>query len=309
MRRGRRQAERLEIAAHRRDAKANSEVTLRVSSVIVAILLDATVATGFCMADSVKERWLTLTFLPQETIGESVPTLNAAVTARPVTLSSFEDGRAQQEADVVGQGTDDNDHPFPWRTTDSIPDYARRVLLRAASGWGIRLEDDADLRLAIRLVRFWVQEKDQAVGSTYAAEVRVGFEIRDASDRVLGSGVVFGSTHRYGRKRSADNCNEVLSDAMKEAYAHLFDDASLQTAWSRADANAGGTSQLISASTLLAELVQLKQQGFGPEVLIRYVKLKTISPPLSAQDLLDWKAAGVEDAVTAAALERTSGGK
>lgn len=281
---------------------------MRAIAVMVAVSSCVGAAMGFSLADSVKERVLNLSFVPQESTGEHAPSLAPSMATRSVSLSSFRDDRPRSEADLVGEGTDDDDHPFPWRASGSVVDFARGVFVRTASGWGIRLEDGQDLLLTVRLVRYYVQEKDQAVGSTYASDVRIGFELKTAAGKTLSSGVVSGSAHRYGRKRSADNCNEVLSDALKEAYAGLFDDASLQAAWSGTRTHPGTTGRTISAPALLAELVKLRSQGLGPEVLIGYVKQQTLSPPLSAQDVIDWKGAGMSESVIAAALERASEG-
>jgi len=182
-------------------------------------------------ADNVKEKTLTLQFVPQESTGTSAPTLAGGMVERAVSVT-FEDARPPSEVSQVGEGTDDHDNLFPWHSTNSVLGFATEVFHRTAVGWGIQESEGADLTLALRITRFFVMEKDQAVGSTYAADVRVGFALKDRAGVVLADGVSAGSARRYGRKRSGENCNEVLSDAIKEAYAHLFDQPNLQTAWS-----------------------------------------------------------------------------
>ncbi|HYS04425.1 MAG TPA: serine protease [Candidatus Dormibacteraeota bacterium] len=182
-------------------------------------------------ADSVTERSLTLQFVPQESTGSSAPTLAGGMANRAVAVT-FEDVRPPSEAAAVGEGTDDHDHLFPWHSTNSVMEFATEVFHRTSVAWGIQESAGADLTLALRITRFFVTEKDQAVGSTYAAEVRIGFALKDRAGAVLADGASAGSARRYGRKRSGENCNEVLSDAIKEAYANLFDNPNLQAAWS-----------------------------------------------------------------------------
>jgi uncharacterized lipoprotein YajG len=197
------------------------EVAMKRFAWAAAALLAMSMANGFSSADSVKERTLALQFVPQEATGSSSPTLGEGIASRPVGLT-FEDKRPPTEVAVVGEGTDDDDHLFPWVSTTSVPEFAKEVFVRTVQGWGVRIEQGSDLTLAVRLARFFVSEKDQAVGSSYTAEVRVAFELKGKDGSLLSSGVSAGDARRYGRKRSAENCNEVLSDALKAAYANLL---------------------------------------------------------------------------------------
>jgi len=273
-----------------------------LSTMVVVFTISA--AIGPSRADSVKERTLALQFVPQETTGSSSPTLREGITGRPVGLT-FEDKRPPLEVGLVGEGTDDDDRLFPWRSTSPIPDFVKGVFIRTVQGWGIRIEEDADLMLVVRLTRFFVAEKDQAVGSSYAADVRVAFELKGRDGKLLNSGVASGDARRYGRKRSADNCNEVLSDAMKKAYANLFDQPGLQTAWSGKEVGFSTQAQAITPSALLVELTDLKRQGFSSDLLIGYVNQRVLSAPLSAQDMMEWKKAGLPESVIQAALDRS----
>lgn len=270
----------------------------------MVLVLTISMPTGLSSADSVKERTLALQFVPQETTGSSLPTLGEDIASRPIDLT-FEDKRPPSETALVGEGTDDDDHLFPWRSTTPIPEFAKEVFVRTAQGWGVQIQQGADLMLAVRLTRFFVSEKDQAVGSNYTADVRVAFELKGHDGALLSSGVASGDARRYGRKRSADNCNEVLSDATKEAYANLFDQPGLQAAWSGKEVRSSTKPQAKSARALLLEVTGLKNQGFSSELLIRFINQQVLVAPLSAQDLVEWKEAGLPESVIQAALERS----
>ncbi len=274
------------------------------TSVMTASLI-LSMAMGSATAGAAKEHTLTLQFTPQETTGSSAPGAFDDMASRPVSLQ-FEDDRPASEKPVVGEGTDDSDRPFPWRATNSPSDFANEVFVRTAQGWGVRFDQSAPLVLAVRLTRFFVSEKDQAVGSTFAAEVRVAFELRDRSDAVLASGTAGGDARRYGRARSADNCNEVLSDAMKHAYATLFDHPGLKAAWSGRGSAPESKSQGISPAMLLSDVVALKNQGLTSDLIIRYINQQALATPLNAQDLGEWKKAQLPETVIQAALERSA---
>jgi hypothetical protein len=101
----------------------------------------------------------------------------------------------------------------------------------------------------------------------------------------------------------------VLSDALKEAYSNALSDTGLQLASS--GKAVGGTAKPaaegISPAQLLTELVDLQKQGFGTDVLVRYVNQKTLSAEMTAKDLGQWKQAGMPQEVIKAALDRSPG--
>lgn len=259
------------------------------------------------VASKERDRTLSLSFVPQESTGASSPALSGAQTARPVAVT-FEDGRVLDDKTVVGDGTgDDDDERFAWRTTDDVPAFAEKILRESLASWGIEIRDDADLVLHVRLAKFMVSERDQAVGSMYAASVNVAVELRSSSGAGIGRGMGSGDARRYGRKRSPENCMEVLSDAMQEAYAAFLSQPELQKAWSGEAAGAapGAAPDTLSPPELLREILRLKALGFGPEVLAAYVRQKSLTRSFTPEDLLEWKAAGIGEDLIGAALERS----
>ena len=55
---------------------------------------------------------------------------------------------------------------------------------------------------------------------------------------------------------------------------------------------------------LLADVKRLRREQVGTALLVEYVSKQTLSSPFSANDLVQWKKAGVPEPVTAAALQR-----
>lgn len=282
------------------------------------VVLATWIAGGPSIADSGNERRLTLRFVPQETTGSSSPTLPEGATSRSVSLA-FDDARPPSEISVVGEGENDDDEVFPWRATSSVRDFAAEVFLRTAREWGVSFDKGAGLVLSVRLKRFFVSETDQPVGSSYLAEVRVAYELEEAGGNILTSGVASGSARRYGRSRNADNCNEVLSDAMKRAYANLLDQPRLQAAWlgeesspgaemlsDRGEARDRSSSAAVSPGALLSEVVRLQGEGLGSDILISYIRQQVLTAPLTAEDLVHWKRAGLPESVIQAALDRSA---
>ena len=97
--------------------------------------------------------------------------------------------------------------------------------------WGLHLEPPAARILIIQLTRFNLDESNKALGSVYGTEVKFAFVLKDAKGSSLLEGATSGTAHRYGHAHNVDNCNEVLSDALKEAFSNVLGDAQLQSAW------------------------------------------------------------------------------
>jgi len=255
---------------------------------------------------------VTLRYSPQESVGTSVPALAADISERPVRLSIV-DGRTGSDPAIIGESTDDDDRNWPVRVKNDLVAWANEVLTKNAGDWGIRTAPDAPLSLTGKLTRFHIGESNKALGSTYNADVAVSFTLADSHGRTLWSGTAQGDATRYGKSRSEENVNEVLSDAMKEVYANALAEPALQDAWLGKPASGSGgsatsatsaTSAPMAPADLLSELIKLKKQGFGTDLLVDYIHQHTVSAPLSADELVKWKQAGMPDEVIKAALDR-----
>jgi len=268
---------------------------------------------------------ITLRFDPQQTIAGDAPDTVAAFRTQAARFV-VEDGRPLDDPALIGEGTDDDDNRFDVLARNSVPDYASDVLRDTTRQWGILSADDAELVLHAKLIRFWVAESNKPVGSTYNADVEIEARLDGPGGKTLWDGSVSGDASRYGRKASEDNYNEVISDALNEALANLFDARGLQNAWaegataapraeapppapapkSKPAAPAKPTSGPgVTPDALLVELLDLQRQEFSTELLVTYVEQKTISREFNADDLLAWKEAGLPEKVIQAALARS----
>jgi hypothetical protein len=198
---------------------------LRFAAAVLIVLVSASLFAR----DTKRELGVNLKFMPQEGVQSESPDLTQAVLDRSVRIV-VEDARGG-DALSIGEGTNDDDATFPIRATEEVLPYLSATVQEIAGDWGVKTSDAADRVLTLRVTRFEVEESNKAVGSTYAAEVKLTYTLADRGRKTLAEGAASGSAHRYGRARSADNCNEVLSDALKEALATTLSDARLQHAW------------------------------------------------------------------------------
>ncbi|HJW91994.1 MAG TPA: SHOCT domain-containing protein [Thermoanaerobaculia bacterium] len=198
-------------------------------ALINAALMCVCSAAAFARGN-LKELTVPLKYVPQEGVHAASPDLQSGVLSTPVDIR-FEDARRQDDPLLIGQGTGGDDKQFPVHADRSVIDYVRESLTDTAKQWGLHVEPSAARVLVVQLTRFSIDESNKALGSVYGTEVKFAFALKDAKGSVLAEGATSGTAHRYGHAHSVDNCNEVLSDALKEAFSNVLSNADLQSAW------------------------------------------------------------------------------
>jgi hypothetical protein len=258
---------------------------------------------------------LTLQSPPQEAAGDAAAA--AAFADHPAKVMVVE-GRTGADLTAIGEISDHADKTFPIHAANDAVAWADGAFKKSAAAAGIRVSPDAPLALTAKLTRLNLVATTKAFGSVYNAEIQLTYALTDGRGRTLWQGAAEGSANRYGKARSAENANEVLGDAVKEAFGNVLNDAGLQGAWggkgtpkpvalASPAAAAPVATAAMSPADLLADLVKLKKQGFTTDLLVDYVNKKTLSRTLSADDLVKWKTAGMPQEVIKAAMDRAKG--
>jgi hypothetical protein len=187
---------------------------------------------------NLKELTVPLKFAAQEGVQSESPNIQPAVLRTAVVIR-VEDARKLDDALLIGEGTGGNDKTFPIHADRPVAPFVEETLTGVAKEWGLSLATPAARTLVVQITRFYVDESNKALGSVFAAEVKLAFILKDSAGRTLAEASSVGDAHRYGHAHSPENCNEVLSDALKEAFAGAFEDSSLQTAWASGKRSAG----------------------------------------------------------------------
>jgi hypothetical protein len=97
-----------------------------------------------------------------------------------------------------------------------------------------------------------------------------------------------------------------MSIALRAALAQGLSAVKLETAVPSAAAPvvaapASAPSIAIEPDALLADLTRLKADGVADDVLVAYVEQRRLSRPLTVDEILSWKNAGIPDAAIKAA--------
>lgn len=198
---------------------------------LLALLTFSMAASVFGRGATPKELVVDLKFKPQEGVKSSTANIPPSMMEKSVEIRVVEK-RNESDARVIGTGTGGDDKSFPIKASSDIKPYVEETLESVAKNFGLKVnEKGADRVLVVTVTRFFIDESNKALGSVYSSEVKLGYSLKSSGGRQLTEGATTGSAHRYGRAHSAENINETLSDALKEAFANILDESKLQDAW------------------------------------------------------------------------------
>ncbi len=229
--------------------------------------------------------------LPKKSEKQAVapPTMAPLFTAGPISLS-VEDGRGAEDPAIVGGQRIEGVDVYTWRSARPVAPAVELQVSQLLRGWSVRVAPDADFKLRLALMKYYVNERSDTFGSTYFGEVRFTVSLTDRADRVLWTGEASGESKRPGIDARASMCNEALSYALSRAVAQGLAAVKLETEAPVAPETA------IEPEALLADLTRLLAGGVTQDVLVAYVEQRKLTRPLTVDEILSWKNAGIPDA-------------
>jgi hypothetical protein len=133
-----------------------------------------------------------------------------------VYVAPVQDGRT--EKDRIGENRE-NTPPTPIYGDSSPTEFVRAGVIEQLKNDGVTIvqsADGADAVLAMTLNRFWAQESPN-----YDAQVILAVEVRGRGGAALWSGTASGHDGTFGRSLSAENYQQVLSNALANAVSGL----------------------------------------------------------------------------------------
>ncbi len=139
-----------------------------------------------------------------------------AQTPGRVYVAPVQDGRT--EKDRIGENRE-NTPPTPVYGDSSPTEFVRTAVVEQLKNDGVTIvqsADGADAVLAMTLNRFWAQESPN-----YDAQVILAVEVRNRGGAALWSGTTSGHDGTFGRSLSAENYQQVLSNALANAVSGL----------------------------------------------------------------------------------------
>jgi hypothetical protein len=275
-----------------------NKVNRRIPAVLAAILV-ASAAAG-----AAKPITLALKLPPKPVFPQ--PEMAALLTAGPLKLE-VTDARGVNDPDVVGAMRERGEDRYLWKSGGPVAPAVKEMAKQLLRDWSIQVDSEAEFGLKLSLRAYSVTEKPETFGSTYVADVRFDVAYVDRTGSSLWTGEASGNAKRSGVDARAAMCNEALSVALRAALAKAMSSVKLETAApaaAPAAASAGAPPPApirIEPDVLFADLTRLKAGSVADDVLVAYVEGRTLSRPLTVDEILRWKDAGIPDAAIKAA--------
>jgi hypothetical protein len=235
----------------------------------------------------------------------AAPQLAPLLAAGPLALVLV-DARGVEFPELVGAQRTKGTDVYVWRSTQPIAPAVAAMASQILAGWSVRTVPDADLTLNLSMMKYDVNERSDTFGSTYIAEVRLMVSLTDRAQGVLWTGEATGQSKEPGVDARSAMCNSVLSKALRSALAQALSSMTLDTAPPSVPAPAEAAQVVappiaIEPEALLADLTRLLAGGVTQDVLVAYIEQRKLTRPLSVDEILQWKNAGIPDAAIRAA--------
>lgn len=259
----------------------------RAESIVIGALLVVVGCSRFAT-----EKRIELRFMPKENVTANIPAGEGLSASRAIEVLPLTDARALSDRTLVGENRE-HSTAVPIRANSSVEEFATVVLRKCLGEWGVRL-GPGDLLLHGEITNLLVTE-DQ----TYSTAVSMRFRLEDRAGKTLWEGVVMGDAHQWGSSFKEENYNEEISDALKRTYANLVSSAGFQRAWIGLVAV---NESAVSTQEVKAKILEMMAAGVSEETIVSYVRGAKLSRPLNAEEILDWKKAGIAEQVIRAAL-------
>ncbi|MCE7958598.1 MAG: hypothetical protein DYH06_11775 [Acidobacteria bacterium ACB2] len=245
-----------------------------------------------------------LAFTPSDEIQDVRPKdLDASALQVPLAFELLSDARSGDRTRIAENREDDA--PIPMFTHSDVPGFVTAAMKTCFVRWGGIEKADAPKRLRGELVRLFVVETGR-----YRSEMQARLRLEDAAGKVLWEGSLVGAAEKYGRSRKPENYREVISDTVMDLTAKLLADPGFRAAWVGRPAGAAGegaapagrAQRRLEPEAAKAEVLALMREGFAEATLVDYARGTELTRALSAAEMIDWKRAGIPQAVISAFL-------
>jgi hypothetical protein len=236
----------------------------------------------------------------------------AASGTRPLRIAPLLDTRNVPFRDQIGENRESETRPIqifaaesfkpskssaPVPTENPVADFATSVFRSCLSEWNVPMSPTAELLLRGRIEILRVIEENRYHGT---AAVRF---LLESSGTVLWEGVAKGEGSTYGHSLSQENYSITVSDALRATYANLLSNTEFQNAWrGAASAVARTDPETKGRADLKARVLRMMGEGISSDVIAAWLKSVKVSPPLSDEEILDWKRSGISQEIIKAAL-------
>jgi len=233
----------------------------------------------------------------------AAPEVPALLAAGPVSLA-VDDARKGDNPSIVGVEQEKGHDVYNWTSAQPVAPLVAKMAAGVLAGWSVRVAEGAPLTLKLSMTTFYVTERADTFGSTYFADVHFKATLVDQTGAAIWSGDANGSSKMPGLDGRASEANTAFSIALREALAGMMSSAKLENAAPPVQImTAPSISTAMSPEKLFSDLTRLKSAGATEDALLEYAQGHKPARALTVEEILQWKNAGLPDAVIKAATQ------
>lgn len=263
---------------------------------LAVFILGAQSASGGLLVD--------LRFIPTEPLRDHAPEIGSLRLPAVGTVTDVREG----ERAVIG-ANQEKPASVVVRSSTLVEEFAQNGLESIVAAWAQSRPRNDSLILTARILRFQVIETNR-----YRGELELAFELSERGGVTVWKGTGSGTSSRFGRSLKPDNYSEAASDALKQVLVRVFSDSSFREALSgvrkepvheMAGPQMPSAARLTSAESARVELLKLLREGFDEDFLLGVVRKVIVVPPMTADEMIEWKRAGIPGPVIREAVSRS----
>lgn len=157
-----------------------------------------------------------LKFKPTSSLADYENMDLSSLSSISISLGNFIDEREEKELIGENKEKEDKGKVLPVTTITSVSDFLKETYKKLLKDIGVKIVDGSPKTLEAKVIKFFVEEKN-----LYRAEVWLDIELKKDGVLIYQERIM-GSAKRFGRSYKLENYFEVLSDAIIDSFASLF---------------------------------------------------------------------------------------
>ena len=148
-----------------------------------------------------------------------------------IIVETATDKRDEADKRVIGKNIENSNSPLPVIAVGITPaEHFSNILRKQVRDAGLTVT--TDMAVATRMLNPEIVGLELREDNRYYGEVRVNFKLSDPTGKELWTGSYSGEGKNFGSSKSAENYNETLSDAIKNATNKMLADPAFKEALS-----------------------------------------------------------------------------
>ncbi len=159
---------------------------------------------------------INLKFRPTSSLADYDNLDLSGLSSLSISFGDFIDEREDKE--LIGENREDEEKGkiLPVTTATPVSEFLKETFSKLFKDIDLKVSEGSPKTIEIKIIKFFVEERN-----LYKAEVWLDVKLKKGNE-ILWEDRIMGSAKRFGRSYKLENYLEVLSDAIIDCFASLF---------------------------------------------------------------------------------------